>query len=473
MFEHRADHPHTPNRIALFDRFAMEFLYPGAGNPFPANGLFGDRVYETRGSHALLEVLQRTRPHFRRRHVSVSTDQVGYLPTPPDGTLTAVTHRASPPKAGARRAFPAIVVAMVAAVWGVTFTVVDGATDVMPPADLVAWRFGLGALVLLLVRPRGRSMPAALARRAVILGSLLGCGFLLQAWAMTYTDAMMSGFLTGLLVVIAPVVGWLIFRDRVPLAGWAAVATACVGLAVLGWRETSLGPGEILTLLAATAWGVHLVLLARWAQPAFAIGLARIQLATVAGLALAVIGLGALSTGRSPLPSLPPTRAAWMSVVFLALIASAAAMVALSWAQSRMSATRAAVILTLEPAAAGITAAVLGVPLDGRTVIGGSLLIAAMLVVELPGRPRSRQHTHRRRRSIRQQTTAPQGAEPIEPESAAGSSATPAPTGLRIVIASGFATDLSPAVSPSTGVRHGHLDPTVNGLETHVGEGPH
>jgi drug/metabolite transporter (DMT)-like permease len=87
-----------------------------------------------------------------------------------------------------------------------------------------------------------------------------------------------------------------------------------------------------------------------------------------------------------PLPVPPPTGAAWASVLFLALVASAAAMVALSWAQSRMSATRAAVILTMEPAAAGVTAAVMGATLELRILLGGSLLIVAMLVVEIGSR---------------------------------------------------------------------------------------
>src|SRR6478609_229174 len=197
-----------------------------------------------------------------------------------------------------RLAIPALVVAVVAMVWGITFTVVDGAADLLPPADLVAWRFGLGTLALLLVGKRvALPVPQALRLRALALGALLGIGFLLQAWAMTYTNALMSGFLTGLLVVIAPVAGWLIFRDRVSWAGWAAVALACLGLALLGWRETSFGPGEILTLLAAATWGLHLVLLSRWARPEHAFGLARLQLATVTGLALVAVAVKAILAG--------------------------------------------------------------------------------------------------------------------------------------------------------------------------------
>ena len=415
----------------------------------------GNRVYQTACSGPLLDVLHRKTSHFRRKGVPVITG-VAVAAAPPmtaDDPVTEVAARGLRGIAG-RPAVPGIVVAIVAAVWGVTFTVVDGATDLLPPADLVVWRFGLGALVLLVLRRSTPLMPQALRFRAIALGSLLGCGFLLQAWAMTFTDAMMSGFLTGLLVVIAPVAGWLIFRDRVPWAGWAGVAIACHGLAVLGWRDTSFGPGETLTLLAALAWGVHLVLLSRWAKPQFAFRLARVQLITVTAMALITIGIGALWTGRSALPDLPPNGAAWVSVLFLAFVASAAAMVALSWAQSRMSATRAAVILTLEPAAAGVTAAALGVALDGRTVIGGTLLIAAMLVVELRSRRRIGSHLRRGRGGT---GTTSDGA-------------THTGTELRIVIGAGHRT-VQQVEASSVGVRHGDLDSSVHGFEAHVGEG--
>ena len=81
-----------------------------------------------------------------------------------------------------------------------------------------------------------------------------------------------------------------------------------------------------------------------------------------------------------------------MYVAFLALLGTAAAMVLLSWAQSRTSATRAAIILTLEPAVAGVTAAVTGSEFGARTVAGGVLLVTAMVIVELVARRSPRRH---------------------------------------------------------------------------------
>lgn len=282
-------------------------------------------------------------------------------------------------------ALPAMAMVAVAVTWGVTFSVVDIAAERMPAADLVAWRFGAATAALLLVRRRGPKMSTALRLRGIVLGGLLGLGFLLQTWALTDTDAMMAGFLIGTLVVIAPAVGWALFRVRPALSTWIGVAVATLGLALLSLRGGGFGRGEALTLVAAVVWAMHLVLLARWGRPTHALGLARTQTATVAVMALLTVAAGGAMSGGRLLPAAPADAGTICGVVFLALPATAAAMLALSWAQPRMSAARAAVILTLEPAAAAGTAAALGAELGLRTVLGGVLLICAMLIVELGG----------------------------------------------------------------------------------------
>ena len=206
---------------------------------------------------------------------------------------------------------------------------------------------------------------------------------------MTYTDALMSGFLTGLLVVVAPVAAWLVFRERLGTTTWIGVALAGVGVAVLGFHASGFGPGELLTLASATVWGLHLVLMSRWSQTEHAWGMARIQTGAVAVLAGLVLVFRSAITGASPLPELPADAETWISVGFLALVATAAAMVLLSWAQSRVAAARAAVILTLEPAVSGLTATLTGSALTGRVILGAILLVAATSVVELARRQQS------------------------------------------------------------------------------------
>ncbi len=280
-------------------------------------------------------------------------------------------------------ALPTAALVTVAVVWGVSFSVVDGAVDLLPPADLVAWRFGLATVALALFPRTAPALPVRLLARSVMLGALLGAGFLLQTWAITGTDALMSGLLTGTLVVLAPLIGLIVFRDRLDPVTLLAVAVAAGGVALLCLRGAGIGPGESLTLLAALAWALHLVLLSRWARTDQAVAIARVQTGTVALLALAAVGVRGLVTGGSVLPAQPHSGESWLAVAFLAVVATAGAMLLLTWAQARASAVRAAIVLTLEPAAAAVTAALLGSELGARTVLGGVLLLGAMLLVEV------------------------------------------------------------------------------------------
>lgn len=279
---------------------------------------------------------------------------------------------------------PVLAVLTVAVVWGVSFTVVERATNEVAAVDLVAWRFGLAALLLLPAALRARTSGPSL-RRGVVLGLLLGAGFLLQTLALTWTDAARSGFLTGTLVVFAPVLAWLLFRQALSRPAIIGVLVAGVGVAVLGCPVagmSGLGRGETLTLTAAALWGLHLVLLARWAAPGSTAAFACLQTATVAALGAVTRLVTGLTTGGPLVPAVPTGQTAWLQLLFLAVVATGAAMALLTWAQARLSATRAAVLLTVEPVAAALTAVLLGADLGVRTVLGGALMLGAMLAVE-------------------------------------------------------------------------------------------
>ncbi len=79
---------------------------------------------------------------------------------------------------------PTLALALVAITWGVSFSVVDGAVDALPSADLVAWRFAGATALLALIGRTAPRLPTALRLRSLLLGALLGVGFLLQTWAM-------------------------------------------------------------------------------------------------------------------------------------------------------------------------------------------------------------------------------------------------------------------------------------------------
>ena len=250
----------------------------------------------------------------------------------------------------------------------------------MPSADFLTVRFAIAAVVMAAVFHR---QTRALSRREVLvgvgLGVLYGGAQLLQTVGLEHTDASVSGFVTGTYVVLTPVLGAVLLRDRVPGTTWVAVALATAGLAVLSLRGLSVGFGEALTLAAAALYALHILGLGRYSTSGSATGLATVQAFVIAVVAL----VGALPGGIT----LPQGGGQWSSLLYMALVAGAVALWAQTWAQSHLPATRAAIVMTMEPVFAAFFAVLLGgESLTARMLLGGGLVLAAMYVVELLGR---------------------------------------------------------------------------------------
>ncbi len=269
------------------------------------------------------------------------------------------------------------------AVWGSTFFLIKDLVKVLPTLDFLALRFAIAAVVM--VALFWRSL-AALGRREWVVGLVIGvfyaAGQILQTFGLERTSATMSGFVTGLYVVITPLLAALVFRDRLGAATWAAVGLALAGLATLSFQGAeglAFGPGEWLTLASAFMYAGHILALGRFATPATATGLAVVQMIVIG----AITGVAALPDGIV----LPPTAADWGVVLYMAIVAGAGALWAQTWAQSHIDPSRAAILMTTEPLFAGLFAVTLGgEPLTLQIVTGGSLIVAAMYVVELASR---------------------------------------------------------------------------------------
>ncbi len=279
---------------------------------------------------------------------------------------------------------PAAALVSVTAIWGSTFVVIKDLTETIPVTDFLAVRFAIAAVGLWLLAPRSVArLSPDLRRKAVVLGLAYGAAQLLQTWGLTIVSASVSGFITGLYVVLTPVIAALLLRESVARATWLAVGLATAGLAVLSLNGFAIGTGELVTALSAVAYALHIVLLGAWSKPGHAVGLAVVQM----GLIALVCGVAAAPGGIV----LPATGSQWLVMLYVALAAGALAMVAQTWAQARLPATRAAIIMTAEP----VFAALFGITLDNdpvtpRFVLGALLVLAAMYTAEL-GPRRSRE----------------------------------------------------------------------------------
>jgi drug/metabolite transporter (DMT)-like permease len=265
----------------------------------------------------------------------------------------------------------------VTAVWGSTFFLLKDVVTRIPAADFLAVRFWVAALVLLAVRPSAvRRLPPAARRSGLLLGLAYGSAQLTQTWGLAHTSASVSGFVTGMYVVLTPLLAAALLRQAVPPVAWVAVALATTGLAVLSLNGVSLGYGETITLVGAGLYALHIVGLSAWSTGRDAVGLTVVQMFVIAILCT----LTALPGGVT----LPTRGDDWAVLLYMATASGAGAVLLQTWAQAHLPATRAAIVMTMEPVWAGGFAVTLGAePVGWRLLVGGALTLAAMFLAEL------------------------------------------------------------------------------------------
>ncbi len=289
--------------------------------------------------------------------------------------MTRVAARTTAPSV-----LPTVALVAVTAVWGSTFVLIKDVVDRLPVLDFLAVRFDVAAVAMVLVLGRHvRGLGGPQVRRALLLGAVYGVAQILQTYGLTTTPAAVSGFVTGTYVVLTPVIGAVLLRQRTSAATWCAVALTTVGLALLALRGLSVGVGELLTLASAALYAVHIVGLGAWSHARDALGLATVQMVAVAVLCTVCAAPGGLA--------LPDSPGAWTAVLYTAVAAGALALVVQTWAQAHLSATRAAITMTMEPVfAACFAIAVGGEHLTWRSGAGGVLVLTGMLLAELAPR---------------------------------------------------------------------------------------
>jgi drug/metabolite transporter (DMT)-like permease len=276
---------------------------------------------------------------------------------------------------------PTLALVLVCIAWGSTFLIVKDAVKRMPVMDFLAWRFGIAAIAMFVVRPKAvLSLDARGRRLGVVLGLVLGGGYISQTVGLEHTPASVSGFITGLYVVFTPLCMAVLLHRRVGRLTWLAVALATGGLALLSLHGFSIGGGEALTLVCALAFALHIVGLGEWSSSYDSAGLVVVQLGTVTLLSVVFAAPQSLAP--------PPDAKAWGAVLLTALAATALAFFLQTWSQARLTPTRAAVVMTMEPVFAGVFGvAIGGDPLGIRTVLGAALVLVAMYAVELSPSP--------------------------------------------------------------------------------------
>lgn len=261
--------------------------------------------------------------------------------------------------------------------FGSTFLVVQGAVERVAVVPFLALRFLIAAAVLWPIARRRRATPLEV-RHGMLAGTSLLAGYLLQTIGLRTITAATSAFITYLLIVIVPLLTAVRSRRAPGASVFVAVGLALAGLYALSGGPASFGIGEVLTLLGAVCFAVHIVIVGEVSGHHDPVRLTMWQVLTV-GAACAV---AAPFTGGFSGMDLGVLGAA----VFTGVGATALAFWCMTWAQQVVPGPQAALILLLEPVTAGLLGELMGDHLGRRGLFGAVLILLAVLVAELGGR---------------------------------------------------------------------------------------
>ena len=291
-------------------------------------------------------------------------------------------HRMTPFKAD-------VCLMLVAAIWGMGFVAQRLGMDHVTPMQFTAARFGLGAVTLAmfalsirLIRGRSEHPPSGGSRRTILVGGTLAgltlfCAAGFQQFGIAETTAGNAGFITGLYVVIVPALGLLIgrFPDKAAVGG-ALIALA--GLYFLSIKSGfAMGRGDILVLISAVFWALHVLIIGQLAPRVPALTLNVVQFSVTAVLAIVVVLMREKVQLEGVVHATP-------AILYSGILAVAVAFGLQTVAQKVASPTRTAVFLSMEALfAAAAGALLLSEAFTMRQSLGGALMLTGILVTIL------------------------------------------------------------------------------------------
>ena len=266
----------------------------------------------------------------------------------------------------------------VAAAWGLAFVLMKDPIAQQNVNSFLFTRFSVAVLVMIAIKPTTlKKLTPEIARKGFIAGLFLGLGYVFQTFGLAHAGAAITGFITGLYVVTTPLLAWAVLRTKIDGYTWGCVALATIGLALLSLHGFSVGFGELLVLISAVAFGAHIVTLSAWSNSLDSYTMTVVQLFACAILT----GLFSLAQGYRA----PVDLAGWLVVFYTAVACTAIAFLIQTWSQAHMSATKVAVILTMEVVFAAIFAVLIGNEnIRTQALIGGLLVLVAMFAIVRP-----------------------------------------------------------------------------------------
>ena len=207
-------------------------------------------------------------------------------------------------------------------IWGSTFALIKGVIDTIPPYTYLAYRFLLAALILVvLFWRRFKKFNIMILRKGSLIGIFLFLGYALQTVGIKHTTATKAGFITGLSVVLVPIISFLLLKEKVSRDSAIGVVLATLGLWFLNYNSAfNFNLGDFLVLLCAFSFAMHIISVGLFSKKLNYVLLAITQISVVFVLSL----LMALIFER-PAIHLSYSSEIWWSIVVTGIFATALA----------------------------------------------------------------------------------------------------------------------------------------------------
>lgn len=263
-------------------------------------------------------------------------------------------------------------------IWGSTFVVVKQALADCSVLLFLALRFSIAGIALAVIFLPGIKFSRRDLRGGLLAGLFLIGGYILQTAGLLWTTASKSGFLTGLNVVLVPLLSAAVYKSVPGWREWTGAILALAGMALMTLEnlQFAMNRGDALTLACAVAFAFHPLVIAHFAGGSTKV-LSLVQIASGAILAWALVPLL-----EQPFIRWTPELIGALAVT--GLLATALVFTLQTWAQQYTTATRVALIFAMEPVIAAATGvAVAGDRLAAHAWFGAALILAAILLVEL------------------------------------------------------------------------------------------
>lgn len=281
-----------------------------------------------------------------------------------------------------RSRIAALALISVAISWGAAFVLMEPAIEHQPIFNFLAFRFTIAVIVMVAVRPTVfKKFNKKVLLQGSLLGLALGGGYVTQTIGLHFSTAAITGFFTGLYVALTPLLALILLRNKVSTKALVGVVLATLGLAILSSGAVAFGWGEIALIACAVLFALHIVGLGVWSSNHDSYALTIVQLTMCA--ILSWVGAFAWEGGVQS----PPDGEVWFAIIFCAVLATAVAFFVQTWAQGFLDPSRVAIILTTEVIwAAAIAYAVGQEKPTLLSVLGGTIMLIAMFVVEWPAK---------------------------------------------------------------------------------------